>query len=148
MFTEGTIVAQASAQGTAARGIIRLSGASALDAVAPFFVSRDALPNAETAPTSLPHAERSIIADLDATFVAPGWFAPWGNESPARFVKCALFYWPQGRGFTGERAVELHLPGSQQILDAATRLICSTQLARLATKGEFTLRAFLNGRID
>ncbi len=148
MFTEGTIVAQASAQGVAARGIIRLSGDSALDVVASFFAPCDVLNDRQTPPSSLEHTARPIVSNLSAPSVARGWFAPWGTEPPLRFVKCALFYWPKGRGFTGERAVELHLPGSQPILDAATRLICSTKRARLATKGEFTLRAFLNGRID
>jgi tRNA modification GTPase len=49
--------------------------------------------------------------------------------------------------YTGEDVAELSLHGSPVILDAAVRMI--TELgARLATRGEFTRRAFLSGRID
>ena len=40
------------------------------------------------------------------------------------------------------------MPGAPPILDAVVRSICSTGNARLARRGEFALRAFLNGRID
>jgi len=148
MTADGTIVAQASAQGNSRRGIVRLSGENALDAAAPFFV-REPLPNElESNVETLDRKVQFDAFDLTKPFVAPGRWAPWGDETPARFVRCALFYWPQGRGFTGERAVELHLPGAPPILDASIRTICGTKLARLATRGEFTLRAFLSGRLD
>lgn len=71
------------------------------------------------------------------------WSAPWNRVS----VPCEIYYWSRG-GFTGEPALELHLPGSQPILDAVIRQITRSGLARLADRGEFTLRAFLGGRID
>lgn len=190
MNADETIVAQASAQGNARRGIVRLSGDAVLDAVAPLFFFRR--PSADFPPETpeelaplAPASPSAIVPDVERPAVVSGWLAPWNDATqpveestinapadaerqnaaetretvkrqpvaetpfePPRLVRCALFYWPSGRGFTGERAVELHLPGAPPILDAVVRSICSTGNARLARRGEFALRAFLNGRID
>ncbi len=190
MNADETIVAQASAQGNARRGIVRLSGDAVLDAVAPLFFFRrpssDFPPETseELAPLA-PASPSAVVPDVERPAVVSGWLAPWNDATqlveartfknvrdaerpnaaetrktdkrqdvaktppePPRLVRCALFYWPAKRGFTGQRAVELHLPGAPPILDAAVRSICSTGNARLAKRGEFALRAFLNGRID
>ncbi len=195
MNADETIVAQASAQGNARRGIVRLSGDAVLDAVAPLFFFRR--PSADFPPETpeelapfAPVSPSAVVPDVERPAVVSGWLATWGTETqpvatstfanfvdsadsadverqnadetraavkrqdvaapfePPRLVRCALFYWPSGRGFTGERAVELHLPGAPPILDAVVRSICSTGNARLARRGEFALRAFLNGRVD
>jgi tRNA modification GTPase len=49
--------------------------------------------------------------------------------------------------YTGEDVVELSLHGSPVVLEAVVRLI-TTLGARPATRGEFTRRAFLSGRLD
>lgn len=58
-----------------------------------------------------------------------------------------LLYMAEGRSYTGEETVELQCHGgsliAQHIVDALLR-----SGARLAEPGEFTLRAFLNGRLD
>ncbi len=131
MISDDTIVAQASAHGNGARGIVRLSGADALSATRVLFT-----------PLS------SSATDAAQPGVVNGWITPWPNENPNLKVKCALLYWPQGRGFTGEQAVELHLPGSPPILGAVIRSLCASGSVRLANRGEFTLRAFLNGKLD
>lgn len=164
MNADETIVAQASAQGNARRGIVRLSGDAVLDAVAPFFFFRR--PSADFPPETpeelaplVPASPSAVVPNVERPAIVPGWLAPWGIETqpvekpgltiePPRLVRCALFYWPSKRGFTGEPAVELHLPGAPPILDAVVRSICSTGFARLARRGEFALRAFLNGRVD
>lgn len=164
MNADETIVAQASAQGNARRGIVRLSGDAVLDAVAPFFFLRR--PSADFPPETpeelaplAPASPSAVVPNVERPAIVPGWLAPWGVETqpvekpgftiePPRLVRCALFYWPSKRGFTGEPAVELHLPGAPPILDAVVRSICSTGFARLARRGEFALRAFLNGRVD
>lgn len=51
------------------------------------------------------------------------------------------------RTFTGDDVFELHLHGSPVLCDIAVRL-ASELGARLATPGEFTQRAFLNGKMD
>ena len=50
--------------------------------------------------------------------------------------------------YTSEILVELHLPGSQKLLNLALERLISFDGVRLAEAGEFTGRAFLNGRID
>ncbi len=58
---------------------------------------------------------------------------------------CAVMLAP--RSYTGEDVVELSCHGSPALLRMVTRWIVAGG-ARLATPGEFTRRAFLNGRID
>jgi tRNA modification GTPase len=53
----------------------------------------------------------------------------------------------EGRSYTGEPTVEMHVHGSAASVSALLRRACS-QGARMAEPGEFSLRAFLNGRID
>ncbi len=52
------------------------------------------------------------------------------------------------RSFTGETAAEFHLHGSLAVGNAFLEALSATELARLAEPGEFTKRAFLNGRIN
>ncbi len=59
----------------------------------------------------------------------------------------ALFVWPTTRSYTRQPSVEIHTVGSQPILQAMLKTLCRLG-ARLAAPGEFTLRAFLTGRID
>lgn len=61
--------------------------------------------------------------------------------------KILAVYMAAPRTFTGEDVFELHLHGSPVLCDLAVRL--ATELgARLATPGEFTQRAFMNGKLD
>ncbi|MFN3682161.1 MAG: tRNA uridine-5-carboxymethylaminomethyl(34) synthesis GTPase MnmE, partial [Nitrospira sp.] len=64
------------------------------------------------------------------------------------FIDQGLVVWMKApRSYTGEDVVELHCHGSQMVL----RLLCEACVqagARLAEPGEFTKRAFLNGRLD
>lgn len=54
---------------------------------------------------------------------------------------------PAPRTYTREDVVEIHLPGSPPLVDRLVRRLVDRG-ARPARPGEFTLRAFLNGRID
>ena len=137
MTNDDTIVAQASAHGNGARGIVRLSGSNSLSAIKALF-------------TTLDSSTLDEQGDIDSSKsrVINGWFAPWFEDAPKQKVRCVLFFWPKGHGFTGEQAVELHLPGSPPILDATIRSLCAQNGVRLANRGEFTLRSFLNGKLD
>jgi tRNA modification GTPase len=53
----------------------------------------------------------------------------------------------EGHSYTGEQTVELSMHGSRASIDAVLEA-CRAAGARDADPGEFTLRAFLNGRID
>lgn len=124
------IVARASAPGIGARGIIRISGPGVLDAICPLFEPDDP------------------FGSCPETMIRPGSFYPWIGINSDLSVFCDLYYWSKGRGFTGQSSVELHLPGSDPLLESAVQKICDTGRVRLAGPGEFTLRAFLAGRID
>jgi tRNA modification GTPase len=54
---------------------------------------------------------------------------------------------PAPHSFTGEDVLELHAHGSPIVLDALVRRVCE-QGARPARAGEFSERAFLNGKLD
>lgn len=88
--------------------------------------------------------------------VAAQVFSPWPEQPEshrAYFGRIAqkdeglALVFESGRGFTGEPAVELSVHGSlasvNSVIDA-----CLDSGARYAEPGEFTYRAFLNGRID
>ena len=55
--------------------------------------------------------------------------------------------WPGPRTYTGQELAEIHAPGSSPLL-AHLLAHCLDRGARHAQPGEFTLRAFLSGRID
>lgn len=125
---DDTIAAIASAAGGAARGLVRLSG-----------------PRAALAAASLLEAGRP-----DASLVgSEPLFRPAELRLPGfcSALPVEWHYWPPGRSYTGQEVVELHAIGSPPLLDALMRALCSAG-ARLAQPGEFTLRAFLSGRID
>ncbi|MCR9200600.1 MAG: 50S ribosome-binding GTPase [Planctomycetaceae bacterium] len=126
---EQTIAAIASAPGSSARGIIRISGADSVSVVAKCFQ-----PSADQ--PSLPELRRPQRLDGHVTG------ADVGTPIPA-----AAMIWPTRRSYTGQPMVELHLVGSPPLLDAVLESLFAAG-ARGAGRGEFTLRAFLAGRMD
>lgn len=128
MNPDETIAAQATAPGGGLRGIVRISGKDCDKALERLFA----------------RSPKSFIESGSAGIVSTDVF-PWGPETP---VPAKIYYWPQGLGFTREKSIELHTVGSQPLIDALLRLICTSGFARMAEPGEFTFRAFLSGRID
>lgn len=126
--TDDTIAAIASAPGGAARGIVRLSGPAAIDCLAPSFTS-----------------DRSpCLRAVRAAAIVAGQFDVGGLCGR---VPTLAYLWPTARSYTRQIAAELHIPGSPPILEAALGAVVR-QGARIARPGEFTLRAFLAGRLD
>jgi tRNA modification GTPase len=125
---DDTIGALASAAGPAARGIIRISGPDALNCLASWFDADDG-PRWKSARGARCHAGR---LDLD------------GLHSP---LKVIVYAWPNGRSYTGQPLVEIHALGSPPLLEAILARAFEAGV-RPAHPGEFTLRAFLAGRID
>ncbi|MBI3865154.1 MAG: 50S ribosome-binding GTPase [Planctomycetia bacterium] len=119
-----TIAARASAAGPAARGIVRISGLGSQRAVESLFSPK---PLAKSAPQRYGGALE--IAGLGRPLAAD------------------LYLWPNSRSFTGQPLAELHTVGSQPVLDAVLSALFAHGV-RPAAPGEFTLRAFLAGRID
>lgn len=135
---EDTIAAIASPPGGGARGIVRISGANVRACVERVFRSgcgriREA---ARERPVELPA--------VSSPCAIAGSIVLGENASQ---LPCEVYYWPTQRSFTGEPVVEVHTLGSPPLLDAVLRQLCRAG-ARIAEPGEFTLRAFLAGRLD
>ncbi len=125
---DDTIAAIASAPGGALRGILRISGPETLNCIGRCF-----------------RPERFVdFAALRAPCVVPGQFL---TNSTLGDVPCDAYLWPGHRSYTRQPTAELHTLGSPPLLEVALRQLCAAG-ARLAQPGEFTLRAFLAGRLD
>ena len=122
---EETIVAIGSAPGPAIRGVVRMSGPTAVASLAKVFKSSQALQEIDRA--------RSVAGEimLDGGVTLP----------------VTALIWPDHRSYTRQPTVEIHTFGSTPILQ---QIVVAFQQsgARLAQPGEFTLRAFLSGRLD
>jgi len=59
-------------------------------------------------------------------------------------VPCELYYWPPGRSYTGQAVAEIHMWCCHPLAEA----VLTELQVRPAEPGEFTLRAFLSGRLD
>jgi len=68
-------------------------------------------------------------------------------ESGERLDDGLVLWFPAPNSFTGEDIAELHLHGSRAVLAAVTEALRRLGL-RLAEPGEFTRRAFFNGKLD
>lgn len=118
------IVALATARGQAAIGVVRLSGEGSIALMNKLFKGK----NLEEQPANTIHFGR--IMD---------------GAQPLDEVLVSLFHAPNS--YTGEEVVEISGHGSPWILDRMLQL-CVEAGARMADAGEFTLRAFLNGKLD
>ncbi|MFQ1700304.1 tRNA uridine-5-carboxymethylaminomethyl(34) synthesis GTPase MnmE [Loktanella agnita] len=115
-----TIFALATARGRAGVAVIRLSGAAALGASARLM-------------RSVPVA-RGVRQLHDA--------------EGALLDEALVLQFPEGRSFTGEPVIELHLHGSPAVVAAVLRVLGNDPQLRAAEPGEFTRRALENGRLD
>jgi tRNA modification GTPase len=71
------------------------------------------------------------------------------RDSSGSFAEKAMaVFHPAPRSYTGEDVSEISCHGNPLIVDRILELIRATGLARLADKGEFTRRAYLNGKLD
>jgi tRNA modification GTPase len=119
--TTDTIAAIASAPGAAGVGVLRVSGPAA-PAIAQTLLGRAPQPR---------HAHFAAFRDGAGELIDRG----------------LLLYFPAPASYTGEPVLELQGHGSAVLLDALLRRCCELG-ARLARPGEFTERAFLNGKLD
>ena len=129
-MTDDTIVAIATPQGRGGIGVVRLSGPDAV-AIARRCLARD-----------------EPLEPRVATFVRI--VEPGRAETGARgaVVDQAVVTWfAAPHSYTGEDVVEISGHGSPVLLQHIVELLIGAG-ARLAEPGEFTLRAYLNGRID
>ena len=126
--TQDTIAAQASAVGSSLRGIIRITGIATFDLIKKLFHANDQCWNFNT------KTPCQYAVSLNSTNLQ--------NKLPI-----SLYWWPTGKSFTGQPLAELHLCGAPPLINHVLSEIY-TLGARPANPGEFTLRAFLNGKLD
>jgi len=122
---DDTIVALATPHGIGAIGVIRLSGKKAIAIANALFPSKDLFAQ----PSHSLHV--GLLKNSNGTEI---------DE-----VVLSLFKGP--RSYTGEDVVEISCHGSPFVLQQVIQS-CIVQGARLARAGEFTQRAFLNGKLD
>ncbi|MHA1539580.1 MAG: tRNA uridine-5-carboxymethylaminomethyl(34) synthesis GTPase MnmE [Alphaproteobacteria bacterium] len=69
---------------------------------------------------------------------------------PEVIDQALVLFFPAPHSFTGEEVVELHVHGGRAIIHAITRLLSEeiSEPLRIAEPGEFTRRAFENGKMD
>ncbi len=121
-----TIVAIGTPPRPAGRGIVRLSGPRVVDC-------------------------------LSRSFVPDDFDCDWQSLQSARClsgkillqqdIPCNLLLWPTAKSYTRQPTAEINTFGAMPILEKIVKHLCE-QGARLAEPGEFTLRAFLAGRLD
>ena len=127
MLNQGTIIAKATGAGSSAISLFRLSGSDAIRMVTKCFQ---------------PMSEKKL-ADQKSHTVHLGTLHDKG--SPLDEVLVSIFKAPHS--YTGENVVEISCHGSNFIQEEILRLFISIG-AQQAKPGEFTLRAFLNKKMD
>jgi tRNA modification GTPase len=94
--------------------------------------------------------EARAIAEKILRFRASPVWKPWSAvlaELPGADPHVVVTYFAAPRSYTAEDVVEISCHGAPVVLRHALERACQAG-ARLAEPGEFTLRAYLNGRID
>ena len=123
-----TIAAIATAQGTAAVGIVRISGARTPHILDALFTPTSSIPASRLPPRRMTYG---TVRDAEG-----------------RTLDHALaVVFSAAHSYTGEESAELHCHGSSVVLQEVLRAAFAAG-ARQARAGEFTERAFLNGKMD
>jgi tRNA modification GTPase len=124
MHPDDTIVALATAAGPGLRAIVRLSGPKALEIAAADFTG-DARPDL----VRRQYAGHVRLPEVDSPLPAD------------------LLVFPAPHSYTGQDVVEIHTLSSPPLIDRLIAALLATG-ARAAQPGEFTMRAFLAGKLD
>ena len=118
-----TIFALSTARGRAGVAVIRVSGPAARTAL-------------EALAGKIPEPRRALVARLT-------------DPASAEEIDRALILWLPGPGsYTGEDTAEFHLHGGPAVIAAALEALGRLAGCRLAEAGEFSRRAFENGKLD
>lgn len=126
-YDEDIICACATATGNAAIGIIRCSGKNSQQILPKIFKSHN------EKEISIFKSHRAYYGKL------------YDKEQLIDDVLVLTF--SDGKSFTGEESFEINCHGSMLVISLILRLLCANG-ARMAEPGEFSKRAFLNGKLD
>jgi len=126
MLRDDIICALSTPQGVGALAIVRVSGTNSSALLSPFFTSR--------------RAHKFGLESHRAYF---------GEYSIAseRIDEVLITFFEEGKSFTGEESFEISCHGSPYIVARIMESLLEAG-ARLADPGEYTMRAFMNGRMD
>ncbi len=122
---EDTITALASAPGPGGRAIVRISGPDAARVAGAIFHAPEAL---------YPLKRRLVQGHVRLEGVA----APWPAD---------LYLWPGPHSYTGQDMAEVHTSACPPLVDLLVAQLLRSG-SRAAGPGEFTLRAYLAGKLD
>lgn len=121
---DDTIVALATPPGIGAIGVVRLSGAKTLDIIDRLFSSKK-------------------ISEQPSHTIHIGFL----KDGDKMLDEAVVSVFKEPKSYTGEDVVEISCHGSPYVLKEVIDA-CIKNGARLARAGEFTQRAFLNGKLD
>ena len=127
MYNEGTIIALSSAPGSGAIAIIRLSGEDAISKTDLFFKSKSGKNLSESSGYSISYGDLVDNDEIIDEVVVSVYKAP--------------------HSYTGENIIEISCHGSIYIQQRILSIFTNAGV-RLASPGEFTLRAYLNNKKD
>lgn len=119
-----TICALSTANGIGAIGVIRVSGEKALEIVSQI-------------------ASKNLVEKVSHT----AHFATIHNAKNEIVDEVLITVFSKGKSFTGEESVEIGCHGSPYIQQQIIQLLLEKG-CRMAEPGEFTMRAFMNGKMD
>ena len=128
-MTTDTIAAIATAPGNAGIGIIRISGKDAVSIVNPLFKNKNFKP---------------LLEQMKSHTIQYGFIVNDQNEIVDEVM---VSFMKAPKSFTTEDTVEINCHGGSFMIHTILNLVLAHG-ARLADPGEFSKRAFLNGRID
>lgn len=122
-MNDETIVALSSGSLPSGVAVVRISGSGCIDIV-------------ESMIGGLPPARSASLK----TIVDP--------DTKEELDRGLALWFPGSASFTGENCLELQLHGGRAVVAAILKSLCSFEHVRLADAGEFSRRAFENGKLD
>ncbi len=154
MELDDTIVAIATAPGRGGIGVVRLSGPRAREIASPLLRLKHQIEPGRAIfgeliePTNEPAENKYMATGNDHVgTAAPGCPAEHRSAPASRIDEVVVTYFAKPHSYTTDDIIEISAHGSPVVLRHIVEL-CLAAGARLAEPGEFTMRAFLNGRID
>ncbi len=142
--TSDTIVAIATPAGRGGLGVIRLSGPDAARVAGELVARTKSFKPRHATFARFVGSRQAIPSRPTSAHATAG-----KQEAPPRQVadQVVITYFPAPASYTGEHVIEISAHGSPVVLSSILRGAIAAG-ARLAEPGEFTLRAFLNGKLD
>ena len=145
MNLDDTIVAIATPPGRGGIGVVRVSGPKALEIVRPMLRLKHPLEPGRAVFGELVEAENP--AKLRSAGRGEASAPTSTGAEGERIDEVVVTYFAKPHSYTTDDILEISAHGSPVVLRHIVEL-CMAAGARLAEPGEFTMRAFLNGRID